>query len=339
MPEAAEVARVPAERLIEACAARLAATGVPPLEARIAARAIVEADLRGVTSHGVRLLAGYLKRLREGGLNPHPRLQVLRDTPAIAVLDGDGGLGHVVATRAMELAVARATRTGIGACAAAHSSHFGMAAVYAEMASREGLIGVALSNSAAMMPPPGGAEARVGVCAFAYAVPGDEEPDLEADFSMSITSRGRILQLGATGKRLPAGWALDAAGRPTDDATVAAEGMLLPAGDYKGFALALLIDVLSGALGGSRFGVNVVRPPAGQRGDIGHFLLAIDPALFGPPQRFRDSIDGIVRDLRSTRPREGDEVRLPGTRRRVLRERNLRDGVPLPAALRADLGL
>lgn len=334
-----DVVRVPFDRLIDACADRLAAAGVCRADARIAARAIVEADLRGHASHGVRLLPGYLTRLRAGGINPRPRQRMLRDAPAAAVLDGDGGLGHVVATRAMEVAVAKARVAGIGSCAVAHSSHFGIAAVYAEIAAGQGMVGIALSNSIAVMPPPGGAEARVGTCALAYAVPGDREPGLAADLSMSIAARGRILDLEAAGRRLPEGWALDAEGRPTVEPGIAAGGLLLPVGGHKGFALALLVDVLAGSLSGSRAGAGLVRPGPAERVDVGHAMLAFDPAAFGPPERFGDSVDGIVRGLRSTRAREGEEVRVPGDRSRAIRERNLREGVPLPTSLLRELGL
>ena len=331
-------ARVAVAALLATCRGLLEAAGVPAADAEVAAAAIVEADLRGVPSHGVSLLPGYLTRLEAGGLNPRPRLAVVSEAPALVVLDGDGGLGHVVATRAMDLALERARSSGVGACAAGHSSHFGMAATYADRAAAAGMIGIAVSNSVAVMPPPGGAAARVGVTAFAYALPGEDEP-LGADLSMSVASRGRILLRAAAGEPVPGDWALDAEGRPTTDARAAAEGLLLPLGGHKGFALALLWDALAGILSGSRYGAAAVRQPPDRPGDIGHFLLALDVARFGPIERFREAVEGVARSIRETPPLAGsaEPPRVPGERSRAQRERSLREGVPVPDRVVAEL--
>lgn len=331
-------ARVPVARLRATCRGLLEAAGVPRADAEVAAAGIVEADLRGVPSHGVGLLPGYLARLRAGGLNPRPRLVVVSEAAAVAVLDGDGGLGHVVATRAMEVAIERARSAGMGACAAGHSSHFGIAATYAEVASAAGMIGIAISNSVAVMPPPGGAAPRVGVTAFAYALPG-EVGQLGADLAMSVGSRGKILLRAGAGEPIPGDWALDAEGRPTTDAAAAAAGLLLPLGGHKGFALALLWDALAGMLSGSRYGAGAVREPADRPGDIGHFMVAIDVARFVPPERFRAAVDEVARSIRETPRLAGstEEPRVPGERSRAERERSLREGVALPDRLVADL--
>ena len=331
-------ARVPVARLLATSRALLEAAGVPAADAEVASRCIVEADLRGVPSHGAGLLPGYLARLRAGGLNPRPRLKVVSEAPAVAVLDGDGGLGHVVATRAMDVALERARGAGLGACAAGHSSHFGIAAVYADRAAAAGMIGIAISNSVAVMPPPGGAAPQVGVTAFAYALPGEDEV-LGADLAMSVASRGKILLRAAAGEPIPGDWALDAEGRPTTDAAAAAGGLLLALGAHKGFALALLWDVLAGLLSGSRYGAAAVRPPPDQPGDIGHFMLAIDVARFLPREHFRAAVDGIARSIRETPRLAGfaEAPRVPGERAHAERERSQRAGVSLPAPLVADL--
>ncbi|HEX5501903.1 MAG TPA: Ldh family oxidoreductase [Thermomicrobiales bacterium] len=329
---------VPAEDLTALCRDILAAAGLPDGDAALAASAIVAADLRGAPSHGVRLLPGYVARLRAGGINPRPRLRVTREGPAVALLDGDHGMGHVVAARAMDLAIEKARACGIGACAAAHSGHFGIAAFYALRALDRGMIGLATTNSVAVIPPPGGAAGRVGNTATAYALPAQEEPPPVLDIAMSAAARAKILLYAARDEPIPDDWALDRAGAPTTDPHAAAEGWLLPAGGHKGFGLALLWDALAGVLSGSRFGPQVVRPADDERTDIGHFMLALDVAAFGDPADFRARIDDVVRGIRETPRRPGgEEPRAPGERSGALRRRRLAEGVPLPAAVIAAL--
>lgn len=326
------------EDLAALCRDVLAAAGLPDADAALAAAAIVEADLRGAPSHGVRLLPGYVERLRAGGINPRPRLRVTREGPAVALLDGDHGMGHVVAARAMDLAIEKARACGIGACAAAHSGHFGIAAFYALRALDRGMIGLATTSSVAVIPPPGGAAGRVGNTATAYALPAGEEPPPVLDIAMSAAARAKILLYAARDEPIPADWALDRAGNPTTDPHAAAEGWLLPMGGHKGFGLALLWDALAGVLSGSRFGPQVVRPAPDERTDVGHFMLALDVAAFGDPADFRARMDAVVRGIRETPPRPGgEEPRAPGARSAALRRRRLADGIPLPAAVIADL--
>ncbi|MGH2352498.1 MAG: Ldh family oxidoreductase [Chloroflexota bacterium] len=301
--------------------AALRRAGVPEVAARIVAGVLVEAEARGIESHGLRLLPSYVARLRAGGFNAAAEPRIVRDGPAVALVDGQNGLGPLVATRAMEVAIAKAQAAGIGACAAFASNHYGAAACYALLACRQGLIGVATTNSVAAVAPPGGRVGRVGNTATAYAVPTDEEPPVVLDISMSTAARSRFALHAERGQPLPEGWAIDAEGKPTTDARAGLGGYLLPLGSptagHKGFGLAMLMDTLAGALSGARFGIELQRltdddpRPYG----IGHFLLAIDPAWFGEPAAFRRKLDRMIRDLRATPRQPGvDRLYSPGER-------------------------
>jgi LDH2 family malate/lactate/ureidoglycolate dehydrogenase len=295
--------------------------GVPEANAVVVAHALVEAEARGIESHGVRMLPSYVARLRSGGFNAAAEPRVVRDGPAVALMDGDNGLGPLVATQAMAVAMDKARSAGIGACAAFASNHYGAAAVYALQACREGLIGLATTNSVAAVAPPGGRVGRVGNTATAYAIPTHVEPPLVLDISMSTAARSRFALHAERGQPLPEGWAIDAEGRPTTDAKAGLGGYLLPLGSptagHKGFGLAMLMDTLSGALSGARFGIELQRMTDDdpRRYGIGHFLLAVDPAWFGDPAAFRRRIDRMIGDVRDTPVLPGaDRVYAPGER-------------------------
>jgi LDH2 family malate/lactate/ureidoglycolate dehydrogenase len=332
--------RISLQQLTAWCAAAFGRVGVPDDAAGVVATALVEAEARGIESHGVRMLPGYVARLQSGGFNASARPQLVRDGPAVALLDGQNGLGPLVATRAMELAIQKARSAGIGVCAASNSNHYGAAACYALLACRQGLIGLATTNSVAAVVPPGGRVGRVSNTATAYAIPADEEPPLVLDISMSTAARSRFAINAERGLPLPEGWAVDAEGRPTTDAGAGLGGYLLPLGSptagHKGFGLAMLMDTLAGVLSGARFGIDLQRMtnddprPYG----IGHFLLAVDPSWFGEPDAFRRKVDRMIRDLRSTPRQPGVErIYAPGERSHARWLLSQREGLRLPESL------
>src|SRR5688500_17193922 len=306
------------ERLV-AAACRNA--GVPAENAGVVAHVLVEAEGRGIESHGVRMLSSYVARLKAGGFSATAEPKVIREGPAIALMDGDNGLGPLVATRAMEVAIQKAQTAGIGACAVRHSNHYGAAACYALMAGGGGLIGTATTNGGAAVAPRGGGGGRGGNTATAYAVPTGEEPPLVLDISMSTAARSRFMLHAERGEPLPEGWAIDAEGQPTTDPKAGLGGYLLPLGSptagHKGFGLAMLMDTLSGALSGARFGLELQRmaDTDARSYGIGHFMMAIDPQWFGEPGEFRTKIDRMIRDLRDTPRQQGVErISAPGER-------------------------
>ena len=332
--------RIALEELQGLVAAAFRNAGVPAGNAEVVAAVLVEAEARGIESHGVRMLPGYVARLKAGGFSAGAEPKVVREGPAVALIDGENGLGPLVATRGMEMAIGKARSAGIGACGAFHSNHYGAAACYALMASREGLIGIATTNSVAAVAPPGGRVGRVGNTATAYAIPTEEEPPLVLDISMSTAARSRFALHAERGKPLPEGWAIDADGQPTTDAKAGLGGYLLPLGSptagHKGFGLAMLMDTLAGALSGARFGIELQRMTDSDPRSygIGHFMMAIDPSWFGEVDDFRRKIDRMIRDLRATPTQAGvDRIYAPGERSHEKWQATQRDGVELGEGL------
>lgn len=300
-------------------------------DSRFAAETLVEADLRGVTSHGTRALPRYLNALRRGGSNPRPDVRVLRRGPAFALLDGDAGLGQVVARRAMRLAIELARQAGLAAVAVRNSSHYGAAAFYPMMAAAEGMLGLTTTNGGGKnMAAFGGAEPIVGNSPFAFAAPARREPPIVLDMATGVVAQGKISVAAMRGQRIPLGWGLTAEGEHTDDPNLAR--IVLPLGP-KGYGLAMMMDVLSGPLSGAIMSVNT-EPRAG-RGEpsptgCGHFFLALDVAAFTDLDAFRDKIDRAVRAVRRSRTQRGVErVYLPGEIEWNSKLERLRDGIPL----------
>ena len=308
------------------------AAGLSYGDALLTASTLVEADLRGVTSHGTRLVAGYLRRLRDGGANPHPTIRVLREGPAYVQLDGDNGLGQVVAHRAMQHAIACARNVGVGLVGVIDSNHFGAAAYWAMMASAVGMIGFATTNTtSATMVAPNGAEAAVGNNPLSFAIPAGAEPPIVLDMACGVAAAGKIGVAAMKGEPIPLGWGLTANGEPTTDPSAAK--LILPLGP-KGFGLAVVTDILAGPLQGDRATLRKVGGRASnQPGKCGHFFMAIDVGALTDPKAFAAEIDAQIRAIRATRPRpEYERVYLPGEIEWLQSQERRQVGVPIHLA-------
>jgi len=314
----------------------LQAADVPPEDAALVARSLSEADSRGLGSHGVvRLLPVYMRRLLAGTTRARPNIRELRHHGAIAVLDGDAGLGQVVGHAAMRRAVTAARESGIGAVAARHSSHFGIGALFVEQAVAEGMIGIVMTNAPSNMPPHGGRAKFFGTNPLAVGIPCGAERPVVLDMSTSVVARGKIVMLQKVGQAIPPGWAIDAEGRPTEDAAAALAGAVLPMAGHKGSGLALVIDVLCGVLAGAAFGPHIIDlyDQGDQPQNVGHFFLALDVQAFLPLAQFQEQIDHLVREVRAQPRQPGVErIYVPGEWEYELAARSQREGVPLPAA-------
>jgi LDH2 family malate/lactate/ureidoglycolate dehydrogenase len=323
---------IPVEPLRRFCVAAFAQVGVPPGDAAIVADTLVEADLRGVHSHGVWWVKGYTERLRLGGLNPHPHLAIVRETPAMVLLDADGALGQVASVAAMRQAIAKAKTGGVGVAAVRNSNHFGAAAYYAQMAAGAGQIGFATTDAEPTMAPWGGAQKLVvGNNPLAYAIPVDDDFTLVLDMAQSVVAWGKIFLAAQRGEKIPTSWALDAAGEPTDDPQAAMAGVLLPVGGYKGYGLALVMQILSSVLSGATFGPTMpqMADPSIVQGH-GHFFLALDIAHFSDPADFRQRMAQVVAEQRATPLAKGVErIYLPGEIEHHKRQARLAQGIPL----------
>jgi LDH2 family malate/lactate/ureidoglycolate dehydrogenase len=315
------------------------ALGLSDEHARIMADTLVEADLRSVHTHGVNALTGYARRVQGGGANPRPNVRVVKQTMGIAVVDGDAGLGQVVAHFAMEKAIERARESGIGAVAVRNSSHFGAAAFYAAMALKHDMIGFATTSAGNRIAPIGGKTPVVGNNPLAWAIPAGQEQPFLLDMAQSVVAAGKLGMAARKGERIPFGWALDKEGRPTDDPKAGSEGLLVPIGGPKGFGLAIVMDVLSGALSGAALGRDLAKTHTpGAPSKIGHFFLAIDVGQFSPIDEFKARIDRMIRDVKDSEKAEGTrELYLAGEIEWNAKRDRLERGIPMLTSIVDDL--
>lgn len=297
-------------------AAPLQAAGVPPADAQCAARCLVRADLRGVDTHGIVRVPGYLDRIAKGLVDPAPALVFEPVAPAAARLDGRNGLGFVVASRAVDHAIGLAAAAGLGLVGVRNSTHYGMAASYLLQAIEAGYAAMIFTNASPAMPPWGGRGEMFGTSPFAVGIPAPGAVPFVLDMSPTVVARGKVRKAAREGRPIPEGWALDPEGRTTTDPeAVLAGGSLLPIGGAKGAGLSMMLDILCGVLTGARFGGEVgdqykrFDRPQG----VGHFMLVIRPDLFLPADEVAARMAELSRRVKACPKAEGvEEIFLPG---------------------------
>lgn len=316
--------------------------GTPPTVAGLTADLMVRTDLRGVDSHGIGMLPTYVRWYQQGWLVPAAEPKVVRDEGPTALVDGRQALGHHVATVAMELAISKARRHGVGFVACFDSNHYGAAANYAMMALAHDMIGLSMTNSGPAVVPTFGREAMLGTNPISFAAPAGRERPFVLDMATSTVAIGKLSVALRWNKPIPLGWALDASGEPTSDPVVAhATRLLTPLGatrelgGHKGYGLAVLVDVLSGVLAGALH-TDVMRrtDPDRSRANIGHFLGAIDVGRFRPIEDFKADMDDLVRSLKDSQKAEGHErIYVAGEPEWECEQVRRRDGIPLAPGL------
>ncbi len=327
---------IKAEPLREFCIAALQKCGVPAPDAKIVANIQVEADLRGVHSHGSIAIIGYASRIKAGGTNPQPQISITKEAPAYTLIDGDDGLGQIVAYRAMEICIGKAKTNNIAAVGVINSSHYGAAASYSMMALKEDLIGFATTNAAAIIPPTGGKTGVFGTNPISVAVPTDRSFPVVLDIATSLVATQKIVQAYREGQKIPLGWGMDKEGNYTDDPlTALTSGIQPPLAGYKGYGLAMLVEIFSGVMTGARFGKATVgktwKPE--NKLNVGHFFMAMNPAMFVSLEEFKNRIELLIADVKSVQLMDGIErVYVPGEIEWEKREKYLRDGIPYPPA-------
>lgn len=325
---------IPAARLEAFTAACLEKLGVGSADARLVAETLVTANLRGVDSHGVVRLPHYATRLRNGTVNARPSITARRTGPSTALVEGDAGMGQLVAARAMREAIALAKESGAGAVVARNSSHCGACAWFVEMAVKEGLIGVALTHTDSIMVPPGMKRIFLGSNPIAFGAPG-----VIIDMSTTHVAWGKILVARQEGKEIPPDWGIDADGRPTTDPHRVVG--LAPTGGHKGYALATMVEILCAQLAGVPFGRHVTKMygELDKPRNLGHFMLALDVARFTARERFAQDIGAFLQEI------EAEGALAPGDPERRSAERRRSEGIPLGStleelnALAAELGV
>jgi LDH2 family malate/lactate/ureidoglycolate dehydrogenase len=289
---------------------------MPAADAGVTAEHLVTANLRGVDTHGVIRLSGYIKRIQAGGNNPKPKIRILRQTDNTAVLDGDNSLGQVGGKQAMELAIEKAQKAGIGLVTMRNSNHYGMAGYYALLAVQQDMIGLSMTNVLASMAPTGGVTKGLGNNPICFAFPADTEPPVVVDFATSKSSWGKALLCAQSGEPLPEDCFTDADGKPTLSAAAFLDGgTLLPIAEHKGYGLALAISLLTGLLADGGFDTELphLYKELDKPGANSFAMGAIKIENFVPTRNFKRRMDSIIRHLRSTRTIPGVErIYLPG---------------------------
>jgi ureidoglycolate dehydrogenase (NAD+) len=321
---------IPHGRLAAFTASCLEKLGLAAADARLVADTLVASNLRGVDSHGVVRLPHYATRLRNGTVKPRPDIAVRRTGPSAAVVEGDAGMGQLVATRAMQEAISLARSNGVGAVVARNSSHCGACAWFVEMAVKEGMVGLALTHTDPIMVPPGMKHIFLGSNPIAFGAPGGEGPPVIVDMSTTHAAWGKVIVARQEGKPIPADWAVDAQGKATTDAGAAVG--LAPTGAHKGYALAMMVEILCALLAGVPFGLHVTKMygELDKPRNLGHFMLAIDIARFTDLSLFRSQIDSFLNEIRSQEPADPARPPMaPGEPERLTAARREKEGVPL----------
>jgi LDH2 family malate/lactate/ureidoglycolate dehydrogenase len=330
---------IDAARLVDFATAVYAGEGVPESDARLLADTLVQADLWGHQSHGVLRLGWYWERLRNAVMRPVTQPEFVVDAGAIAVIDGHDGVGQVLTQLAMQEAVRRAKAHGIGAVGVRNSNHFGTCMYYTMAGAREGCVMMLTSNGGPAMAPWGGRKKIVGTNPWSIAAPAGSLAPFCVDMANTGVARGKIYLARNKHQTIPQGWAINAAGEPTTDPQEAIDGIILPMAGHKGYAIATMVDMMSGVLTGSGY-LSAVHSPykTAEKSNCGHMMIALNIEAFQPLAHFHARMEAFITELKSVPlAKDCDEVFYPGEMeaRNDLKNRKL--GLDLPEDTRADL--
>jgi LDH2 family malate/lactate/ureidoglycolate dehydrogenase len=312
--------------------------GMPAEDAELVANSLVEANIRGVDSHGIVRLIYYVNKMRQGGTKVRPDIRLERDHAATAVVDGNHGMGQVVGTYAMNVAVEKASKYGIGMVAVKNSEHFGTAASYAMMALERDMIGIACTNAPPVMAPWGGKQQAIGNNPMAFAIPTATSAPIVLDMAMSKVAGGKVRLAAKRGEKIPNNWIVNKHGEPTEDPNNLPEGALLPEG-HKGYGLAVIVEVLSGVLPGAAILSSLpnwlFNPEKPTR--TGHTMIAINIDNFMPVDDFKQRVESMIKELHDHPPAAGvDRVLLPGEIEHLVAQQR-RNGFDIPIEVYHDL--
>ncbi len=331
--------RVDPDRLIDFGTAVYASVGMPEPDARLVADTLVQADLWGHQSHGVLRLGWYRDRVRNGVMKPVTQPDFVVDAGSIAVIDGHDGVGHVLTMLATREAVRRAKAHGLGAVAVRNSNHFGTCMYYTLTGAREGCVTLLTSNGGPAMAPWGGRKKIIGTNPWSVAAPAGERAPFVVDMANTGVARGKIYLARQKRQPIPLGWAINAAGAPTTDPQEAIDGIILPMAEHKGYAIAAMVDVLSGVLTGSGFLSQVHSPyKTAEKSNCGHLMIALNIEAFQPLAQFNARMKDWIAEVKSVPLAQGcDEVFYPGEMEAKNDARNRREGLLFPDDTLSDL--
>jgi LDH2 family malate/lactate/ureidoglycolate dehydrogenase len=322
-------------------ATALEKVGLPAQDASTVGRLMAEADLQGSDGHGVIRLPQYVRRIQAGGINLHPNIRVVHEAPATAVVDGDNGMGHLVVSRAVDIALGKARSQGVAWVGTRMSNHAGPASLYSRRVLEHDMIGMYFAvGNANHLPPWGGTDMLLSTNPISAAIPAGSEPPIVLDMATTVTSYGKVKAKAKKGEQMPVGWMIDREGRPLLDPTHAKEGFLLPIGGHKGYGLALVVGVLAGTLQGASMGKDVIDFNADDTSvtNTGQAILVIDLKAFGDPAVFKASIDTLIHDLHASQRLPGvDHIFMPGEQSHERHRTYERTGIPIAPLLVPEL--
>ena len=328
-------------QLEEFTAAAMMALGLPSKDAAAVATLMVEADMQGSDGHGVIRLAPYAKRILAGGINLKPNIKVVQERTAMALVDGDNGMGHLVMKKATELAIHKARTAGIAWVGSRLSNHAGPASLYARMALQHDMIGLYFAvGNANHLPPWGGLDMLLSTNPIAAAIPTLNEVPVVLDMATTVAAYGKVKAKAQRGEMMPEGWMIDRQGKPLLDPTKSEEGFLLPIGGYKGYGLSLIVGILAGTLNGAAMGRQVIdfNKDFSTTTNTGQAIAIMDPSAFGDITEFKQNVDTLVRELRGSDRMPGvDRIWLPGEQSHEKRLSNEAHGIVLAPSLMKQL--
>lgn len=342
----------PFETLQEFTLAVFKKIGCSDTHAKLATEVLLSADLRGIDSHGLARLSGYIRLWEANRINAKPEIKIVHESPSTAVVDGDGGLGLVVAPQAMNIAIEKAKQCGTGWVSVQHSNHFGIAGYHAMMALEHDMIGIAMTNASPLVAPTFSIERLLGTNPIAVAVPAGQQPAFVADMATTTAANGKLEILQRKNKEAPKGWIQDKAGNTSTNPHELKEGgALVPLGSdfehgsHKGYGLGSIVDIFSAVLSGANYGpwvppfVAFLAPPADPVGKgIGHFFGAMRVDAFRPKEEFKKHMDNWIGRFRSAKTVQGQSrVLIPGDPERETHAKRLQEGIPLNAKVVEDL--
>jgi L-2-hydroxycarboxylate dehydrogenase (NAD+) len=333
--------RVTFQALQEFVSSAMQSLGLPKADAAIVGRLMAQADLQGSDGHGVIRLAPYSRRILNGGINLNPNIKIVQERAAMALVDGDNGMGHLVMAQATEIAIAKARNCGIAWVGSRYSNHAGPASLYARMALEHDMIGMYFAvGNANHLPPWGGLDMLLSTNPISVAVPTLNEPPVVLDMATTVAAYGKVKAKAQRGEMMPEGWMIDRQGQPLLDPKRAEEGFLLPIGGYKGYGLSLIVGLLAGTLNGAAMGKAVIDFNRDEKTvtNTGQAIAIIDPAAFGDVTAFKVRVDSLIGELRAAeRMPRVDRIWLPGEQSEQKRQQYLAEGIPLAPALMTQL--
>ena len=328
------------------------AMGCSDADAELATKVLLSADLRGIDSHGIARLSGYVRLWEAGRINAIPNIRITYETPSTAVVDGDAGLGLVVAPFAMQVAIDKAKTCGTGWVSVKNSNHYGIAGYHAMMALPHDMIGISMTNASALVAPTFSSERMLGTNPICVAVPAGEETPMVADFATTTAANGKLEILQRKNEEAPIGWVQDKYGEDTTDANILKDGgVLLPLGSsrdgssHKGYALGSIVDIFSAVLSGASYGPwappfpAYVPMPENMPGQgLGHFFGAMRIDAFRPASEFKFHMDNWIRRFRNATPIDIKKpVLIPGDPEREMECIRMHDGIPVVESVVKDL--